>query len=74
VADSLPAQAVELGRVWAGQLNDFFFVVRSQSKPALIIDDNTRVEMRRVSGTDLWYAAPSIDVGRLHSFHYEIDG
>jgi enterochelin esterase-like enzyme len=72
---SFPARAVELGRVWAGQQRDFFFTIRTHSKPQLVIDDGPELAMDSIPGTDLWYAAPTIErLGALHSFHYVIDG
>jgi hypothetical protein len=72
---SFPARAVELERVWAGEQHDFFFAVRTHSKPQLVIDDGPKLAMNSVPGTDLWYAAPTIEhLGTLHSFHYVIDG
>lgn len=72
---SFPARAVELGKVWAGQQHDFFFTVRSHSKPQLVIDDGRELAMDSIPGTYLWYAAPMIEhLGTLHSFHYVIDG
>lgn len=75
IAASFPPRAVELGRVWAGQEHDFFFTVRTHSKPQLVIDDGPELAMDCIPGTDLWYAAPKIErLGTLHSFHYVIDG
>lgn len=75
IAASFPARAVELGRVWAGQEHDFFFTVRTHSKPQLVIDDGRELAMNSIPGTDLWYAAPKIErLGTLHRFHYVIDG
>lgn len=75
IGASFPARAVELGRVWAGQQHDFFFTVRTHSKPQLVIDDGPELAMNSIPGTDLWYAAPKIErLGTLHSFHYVIDG
>jgi hypothetical protein len=75
IGASFPARAVELGRVWAGQQDDFFFTVRTHSKPQLVIDDGPELAMNSIPGTDLWYAAPKIErLGTLHSFHYVIDG
>ena len=72
---SFPARAVELGRVWAGEQHDFFFAVRTHSKPQLVVDNGPKLAMNSVPGTDSWYAAPTIEhLGTLHSFHYVIDG
>jgi enterochelin esterase family protein len=75
IQTSFPARAVELGKVWVGQQHDFFFTVRTHSKPQLVIDDGPELAMDSIPGTDLWYAAPMIEhLGTLHSFHYVIDG
>ncbi len=42
---AFPARAIELGRVWAGQQHDFFFTVRTHSKPQLVIDDGPELAM-----------------------------
>ncbi len=63
------------GTAWAGQGPDFFFALESQSRPALVIDEDPATPMRSLSGSNLWYAPAHIaQVGRLHAFHYLVDG
>ena len=63
------------GTAWAGHGLDFFFATAAASQPALVIDGAPGPQMQHLSGSELWYAAVRIErVGRLHSFHYLIDG
>ena len=54
---------------------DFFFALQSPSEPSLFIDGASGPSMQHLAGSDFWYAAARIEpVGRLHSFHYLING
>jgi enterochelin esterase-like enzyme len=62
------------GTAWVGQGPDFFFALETDSQPALVIDEGPSQPMLRSTG-NLWYASAHIEpVGRLHSFHYVIQG
>lgn len=61
------------GTAAAGYLGDFLWAVEAASRPALIVDDNARPEMRQVPGTNLWYAVGKLITGTSHRFHYVID-
>ncbi len=75
IEDTYPAKALELGRVWSGHLQDFFFVVRAPAQPTIIIDDQPGPQMQSINGTDLWYTTARIDrLGTLHDFHYQLAG
>jgi enterochelin esterase family protein len=75
IEDSFSEKDLDGGVAWSGHLDDFFFAVRSQTKPALFIDDRPGPAMATIEGTRLWYAAVKIDaLGDLHSFHYEVEG
>jgi enterochelin esterase-like enzyme len=63
------------GVAWRGYGADFFFAVEATSRPSLVIDDASEGKMSRIKGTNNWYAVARVaQVGRLHSFHYVIDG
>ncbi len=54
---------------------EFFFALEAASQPALMIDGAPGPAMNHRAGSNLWYASAHIEpVGRLHSFHYIIDG
>ena len=75
IEDTYPAKAIELGRVWSGHLHDYFFTVRAASRPVLLIDDAPGPAIQPIPSTNLWFAAAQIEqLGRLHSFRYQIDG
>jgi hypothetical protein len=62
------------GTAWIGHGPDFFFALKADSQPTLIIDDTPGPRMQRSAG-NLWYASAHIEsVGRLHSFHYVVQG
>jgi enterochelin esterase-like enzyme len=63
------------GTAWAGRGPDFFFALQVPSEPSLFIDGAPGPSMQHLAGSDFWYAAARIEpVGRLHSFHYLING
>jgi len=72
---SFDAKDLKEGTAWAGRGPDFFFVVQSQMKPELLIDDKAGPQMTQLAGSDVWYTAARIEqVGKLHSFHYVVNG
>src|SRR5262249_40861290 len=63
------------GTAWAGRGPDFFFALEIGVRPELIIDDAAGPAMRPLADSNLWYAAARIErLGKLHSFHYLLDG
>ena len=69
------AKDLREGTAWIDRGLDFFFATRSPSLPLLMIDDLPGLPMNQLSGTDLWYAAATIDqLGKLHSFYYTVNG
>lgn len=72
---SLDAKEIKTGTAWAGYGPDLFFAAESASQPTLFIDNSPGPQMRRLNGTNVWYAPARIaPVGRLHAFHYMVDG
>lgn len=69
------AKNLKEGKAWAGHGPDFFFALEAASQPALVIDGAVGMPMQAVSGAQLWYAAARIGrLGKLHSFHYLVEG
>jgi len=69
------ASDLSKGIAWTGHGPDFFFAVQASAKPTLLIDDVPGPQMRQPNKSDLWYASAHIEpLGKLHSFHYLIDG
>jgi|KBSMisStaDraftv2_1062788.scaffolds.fasta_scaffold29017_2 enterochelin esterase family protein len=63
------------GTAWLGHGPDFFFVTKAASKPALVIDGSAGPLTQQVPNSDLWYSIARIEaVGKLHSFHYVVNG
>ncbi len=75
ITDSFDAKDLKEGTAWAGHGPDFFFATQAPSQPSLVIDEAPGPAMQHLAGSDLWYAAARIEpVGRLHAFHYMING
>src|SRR5262249_4693812 len=75
IAATFDAKDLKEGTAWAGRGPDFFFAVQSQTKPDLLIDGTAGPQMQQLAGSDIWYAPARIEqVGKLHSFHYTING
>lgn len=63
------------GTAWAGQGSKFFFAVEMVKGPTLVIDDFDAKTMHQIEGTSVWYAVADVEpLGRLHQFHYLVDG
>jgi len=75
IAASFDAKDLKEGTAWSGHGPDFFFAIETASQPSLVIDDAPGAQMQHLSSSNLWYAPAHIEpVGRLHSFHYLIQG
>ncbi len=69
------AKALNEGTAWSGHGADFFFALDAATAPALVIDDAASQPMEQIPGSTLWYAAARIEpLGRLHQFHYLVNG
>ena len=69
------AKKLEAGTAWAGHGSQFFFAVDSETAPMLVIDDFAAKPLEPLPGTHLWYATADVEpVGRLHQFHYLVNG
>jgi enterochelin esterase-like enzyme len=75
IAGTFESKDLTEGTAWAGRGPDFFFALQSPSAPSLVIDHASGPPMQHLAGSDVWYAAAHIEpVGRLHSFHYLVNG
>lgn len=75
ITATFTANELKNGTAWIGQGPDFFFVTQAAAKPDLIIDEAPGPQMRQLPGSDFWYTAARIEpVGRLHAFHYVVNG
>jgi len=75
ITATFDARDLKEGTAWTGHGPDFFFATQTPSQPSLVIDEAPGPAMQHLAGSDLWYAAARIEpVGRLHSFHYMING
>ncbi len=62
------------GTAWAGRGPDFFFTTEAASEPSLFLDGATGPKMHQITGSDLWYAPAHLEVSKLHSFYYMVNG
>src|SRR5208337_26647 len=75
IVRSMDGKALKEGTAWLGRGPDFFFAIEAVSEPTLFIDDREGPRMDPISGSKLWYASARLEaVGRLHSFHYFLEG
>jgi len=75
ITSSFDGKDLKEGTAWSGRGPDFFFATEAPSQPALVIDGAPGPQMQHLQGSDLWYSPARIEqVGRLHSFHYLING
>jgi len=75
VASTFDSKRLAEGTAWLGHGPDFFFALRTQSKPELLIDGSPGPAMQNLGGnSDLWYAIAHIEaLGKLHSFYYLVN-
>jgi enterochelin esterase-like enzyme len=75
ITATFEAKDLKEGTAWAGRGPEFFFVIDSSSQPSILIDGAPGPQLRKLTGSSLWYTPARIEpVDRLHSFHYLIDG
>jgi len=75
ITDSFDAKDLKEGTAWSGHGSDFFFATQSSSQPSLLIDDAPGPQVQSLAGSDLLYAVAHIGpVGKLHAFHYMVNG
>ncbi len=81
IESSFAAKDLDEGVAWSGHLSQFFFAVRSTSRPLLFIDGapgppmNLAINDAPGAETKLWFAPATITkLGALHAFHYEVAG
>ncbi len=75
VIASFDDKDLKAGTAWMGYGPDFLFVTQAASRPQLIIDDTNGPAMRSLKTSSLWYGVARIEaVGKLHAFHYLING
>jgi enterochelin esterase-like enzyme len=75
ITASFDGKDLKEGTGWSGHGADFFFALEATSPPSLIVDEVPGAAMQHFGDSDLWYASAHIvPVGRLHSFHYVIEG
>ena len=75
ITDTFDAKDLKEGTAWAGRGPDFFFATLAPSQPSLVIDDAPGLQMRHLAASDLWFVVAHVEpVGRLHAFHYLVNG
>src|SRR3954453_14527519 len=74
VVKSLGEAEVKKGEAFNSNGPDFIFAVETAKQPTFVLDDKPAGDMRRSSGSDLWFCTAKLTVGTSHRFHYLIDG
>ena len=74
--NALHENALDNGTAWMGEGTDFIWAVRTPgAHPSLEVDGKPRPSMKRIPGTDIWFATGSVTpAGKLHFFEYKVDG
>jgi enterochelin esterase-like enzyme len=75
ITATFDAKDLREGTAWAGRGPDFFFATEAAFTPELYVDGAPGPQMQHLAGTDIWYTAARIEqVGKLHAFHYVVNG
>lgn len=70
---TLGEQRLQRGAAITGEGPDFLWAIQSSKQPQLIVDDQPRPRMKRIRGTDLWFATGKLATGKNHTYHYLVD-
>ncbi len=62
------------GTAFLGEGPDFIFAVDAATAPELVLDEFPAQKMRRVRGSNLWFATARLSTGRTHNFRYNVGG
>jgi enterochelin esterase family protein len=69
------AKDLKEGTAWAGRGPEFFFAVEAATAPTLVVDEQPGLLMEALPDSQLWFGIAYImPVGRLHQFHYVVNG
>ncbi|MEP6714966.1 MAG: alpha/beta hydrolase-fold protein [Terriglobia bacterium] len=73
---ALTDRALDGGTAWMGEGPDFIWAVRTPgANPSLEVDGKPRPAMKKIAGTDIWFATGTVTpVGKLHFFEYKVNG
>ena len=66
--------AIKKGKAVLGRGEHFIWAVDSPTKPTLVLDDKPGPVMRKIAGSNTWYAVGTYAVGTSHAFVYRIAG
>jgi enterochelin esterase-like enzyme len=70
---ALGEQRIQRGTAIIGEGSDFLWAIQSSRQPQLIVDDQPRPRMKRIRGTDLWFATGKLATGQNHTYYYRVD-
>jgi enterochelin esterase-like enzyme len=73
LVSTLGEQRIQRGTATTGEGPDFLWAIRSSKQPQLIVDDQPRPRMKRIKGTDLWFATGKLATGKNHAYYYMVD-
>ncbi len=74
LTDTLGVEELTKGTAFIGEGADFLWAVDSGSTPSLVVDEEPQPPMKRIKGTNLWFATGKLSVYAPHGFHYMVDG
>jgi len=75
VLATFPEDSLTQGKAVAWRGGDFFFAIKSDEEPSLVIDDGAALPMKKIAETNIWYAVAHTDkVYFDHSYHYMVKG
>jgi len=74
IITTFDAKDLKEGTAWTGRGPDFFFTTEAATQPLLFVDGAAGPPLREITGSDLWYASAQLEVSKLHSFYYLVNG
>jgi enterochelin esterase family protein len=75
IVATFPEDSLAQGKAVAWRGGDFFFAIKSDAEPSLVIDDRAALPMNKIAETNIWYAVAHTDkVYFDHFYHYLVNG
>jgi hypothetical protein len=56
IVATFPEDSLAQGKAVAWRGGDFFFAIKSDAEPSLVIDDRAALPMNKIAETNIWYA------------------
>lgn len=74
LSGTLTDARLKAGTAVTGQGPDFLWAIEASTAPRLVVDDAPQPPMKRIEGSNVWFAVGKLATGKNHTYHYLVDG